>query len=73
MNGNLMNKIIGHTSYILKTINQIIPIYEDINPLIKKLGSLKNIFKTDKIALEKQIKKEEDHEIKSSSNPQFFL
>ena len=73
MNGNLINKIIGHTSYILKTINQIIPIYEDINPLIKKLGSLKNIFKTDKIALEKQIKKEEDYEIKSSSNPQFFL
>jgi hypothetical protein len=72
MNSNLINTLVSSTSYILKTIKQIIPIYEELNPIIKKLASLKNKINLTSIANTKIIKKEESL-LSSSSNPQFFL
>ena len=84
MNGNLLNKLISGTSGLFDTINKILPLYEEIKPLYKKIIDFKEKFKglnvTKYLDLNKKtinnndvsIKKEEKYK-HSSSNPQFFL
>lgn len=71
-----ISKIINSSVNIINAIKKIMPIYEDIKPLLNKfktLGkSLNNItLKNDLKVSKNEIKKEEKHTI--SSSPQFFL
>lgn len=83
MNSNLLSKIIAGSSGILNTANQIIPLYEEIKPLIKNLIKFKNKIKdlnlnnffknisvNNKTNIVNEIKKEEKTSF--SSIPQFF-
>lgn len=81
MNNNLLNSFISHTSNILNTANRIIPLYEEIKPILKNIIDIKNklksfninsLFSNNKIAKSKNIIKKEEH-LNYSSNPQFFL
>lgn len=83
MNNGLLNKFLTGTSGILDTVNKIIPLYQDIKPLIKNIVNIKNkvkdlnisnLFKNYKVNNIKTIENKKEEETSfSSSNPQFFL
>ena len=80
MNESILSKIISGTSSILDTANKIIPLYNDIKPLMQNIINIKNKLKkfniasilnnTNSINKNEPIKKEEV--INTSSMPQFF-
>lgn len=80
MNESILSKIISGTSSILDTANKIIPLYNDIKPLMQNIINIKNKLKkfniasilnnTNSINKNEPIKKEEV--INTSSIPQFF-
>lgn len=73
MNNNLLNNLLNKTSKSLNIINEIIPIYKDTSPTIKKIKN----FIINKSSQEKTIKKDEIKKEKeptpSNSNPKFFV
>ena len=87
MNNGLISKFINGTSGLLNTANQIIPLYEELKPLLKNIINIKNkiikfninqFFKKDVLnensgQIKIDNKKEEDAYNYSSSSPQFFL
>lgn len=82
MSEGLINKIITGTSGILNTVNKIIPLYEEIKPLVKSINNIKNrfkninipnIFNTSPLKSNKNIyAKEKEEKTTYSSLPQFF-
>ena len=79
-NNQLLLKIINGTSNIISTSKKIIPIYNDIKPLINKIKNIKefisskniNLFKPSNNVLESK-KEETITNVNVSSNPQFFI
>lgn len=79
-NNQLLLKIINGVSNIISTSKKIIPVYNDIKPLISKIKSIKEFISSKNINLFKsannvlQSKKEETiTNVNVSSNPQFFI
>lgn len=82
MNSNLLNRIIAGTQSILSATNKIIPLYEEIKPIYRKmikyknklqnlnLSNLFNGFQTNIKTNNDSTKKEE--QVTYSSIPQFF-
>lgn len=70
-----LGKIISSSVNIISSIKKIIPIYEDIRPLLNKLSNLNNTLKKGKLptrSFNKETQKKEE-ETTIYSSPQFFL
>lgn len=77
-----IGKFLNGTKNIINTIDKIIPLYNEVKPMISKIQSIADKLKNSNISDFKLIKKNEDNysndnkkkEIKfPSSNPQFFI
>ena len=69
-----LGKIITSSINIINSIKKIIPIYDDVKPLINKLGNLSQTLKKAQLSdinINKNLQKKEELTIYSS--PQFFL
>lgn len=82
MSEGLISKIITGTSGILNTVNRIIPLYEEIKPILKSINTIKNkvkninipnIFNVSSFKDNKNVQvKEKEEQTTYSSSPQFF-
>ena len=82
MNNDILNNLLNGASKSLHIIDEVIPIYKDTSPLIKKIKNY-TISKNAKYSIQSKesnkIKKEKSSEIKknldlsSDNEPKFFL
>lgn len=73
MNNNIINNLLKKTSKSLNIINDIIPIYKDTSPTIKKLKNIiTNKSKKEDLPTKENTKKEKEPQ-QSNSNPKFFV
>lgn len=82
MNNDILNNLLNGASKSLHIIDEVIPIYKDTSPLLKKIKNYtinKNVNNTQEQKESNKIKKEKSSEIKknldlsSDNEPKFFL
>lgn len=82
MNNDILSNLLNGASKSLHIIDEVIPIYKDTSPLIKKIKNYtinKNVKHSEETKKPNEIKKEKSSEIKknldlsSDNEPKFFL